>query len=614
VTALQHEFAAALREGGSDTLFGLVGGGNFALAGSFLDHGGCYVGLRHEMNAVAAADSYARTTLRTGLVTVTQGPGLTHTLTALVEAAKSGSPLLVLAADTPLGDRVSNQSLDQAAVAAAAGAGYVRWRRPAEPAAFIQEATRRAREERRPILVGFPQDFSTDPSDAPTAPVTVQRAESAHLPTEAEITEAVRLLILAERPVVLAGRGAHLANAAKDLVWIAEHIGATLATTVMAEGLFSAHPQSAGISGGFGDDHSARLLAGADVILAVGASLNGWTTRHGELYGDATVIHVDDREAAIGRYTPVSLGLVGDAATVAAALRRRLTAATGPRTGRAAGVAAALQARDPVSLPERAPDGRLDPRSLTAALDGILPAERCVTVDGGHFSGWPVMYLSAQSPESLLYPHGFQSVGLGLGSVVGIARARPDRLPVLAVGDGGLLMSLGELDTLLSEHIPALVVVYDDSAYGAELHAFRGDPNIGLARLPGQDFAAIFRAMGGQAVKVSALDDLDGIRPWLAVPSGPMLLHCTVSREVLAPWLRFAFSRERPARLYRAQHRPPGGRVIMSRRGQRFGIPSCAQRPGQSAHWPQAVSRQRRPADPPRPAFSGPGEYGTARR
>ena len=547
MTALQHEFAAALRAGGADTLFGLVGGGNFALIGAFLDHGGRYVGLRHEMNAVAAADSYARTTHRVGLVTVTQGPGLTHTLTAIVEAAKSGTPLLVLAADSPLGDRLSNQSVNQAAIAAAAGAGYLRWQRPADAAAFVQEATRRAREERRPVLVGFPQDFSTDPADAPPDPATAEPAAPARPLSAAGISEAVRLLTRAQRPVVLAGRGAHLAGAAEDLVRIAEHLGAVLATTVMADGLFSGHPQSAGISGGFADDHSARILAGADVLLAVGAGLNNWTTRHGELYGTAAIIHVDDREDAIGRYTPADLGVVGDAAAVAAALRERLVVTVKPRIKRAAAAAAALKARDSTARPERTPDGRLDPRSLTATLDVILPAERCVTIDGGHFSGWPVMYLGAQSPESLLYPHGFQSVGLGVGSVIGLAMARPDRLPVLAVGDGGLLMSLGELDTLLAERIPALVVVYDDSAYGAELHAFRNHPNIGLARLPGQDFAAIFRAMGGQAVTASALEDLDDIRPWLAAPSGPMLLHCTVSREVVAPWLRFVFAADHAA-------------------------------------------------------------------
>jgi thiamine pyrophosphate-dependent acetolactate synthase large subunit-like protein len=125
--------------------------------------------------------------------------------------------------------------------------------------------------------------------------------------------------------------------------------------------------------------------------------------------------------------------------------------------------------------------------------------------------------------------------------VVGVAAARPDRLPVLAVGDGGLLMSLGELDTLLAERIPALVVVYNDNAYGAELHAFASSPDVDLADLPERDFAKIFAAMGGRAETIAVPGDLCRIEPWLRDRTGPLLLDCKVSRTVVAPWLRFVF-------------------------------------------------------------------------
>lgn len=153
------------------------------------------------------------------------------------------------------------------------------------------------------------------------------------------------------------------------------------------------------------------------------------------------------------------------------------------------------------------------------------------------------MYLRADSPQGLLYPHGFQSVGLGLGSLVGVAAARTDhRLPVVAVGDGGLLMSLGELDTLLAERIPALIVVYNDNAYGAERHAFASNSNVDLARLPERDFAGIFTAMGGQAETITTPDDLRCVESWLSDrTTGPLLLDCKVSRGVVAPWLRFVF-------------------------------------------------------------------------
>jgi thiamine pyrophosphate-dependent acetolactate synthase large subunit-like protein len=553
VEALQHQLAAALREGGADTMFGLIGGGNFGLAGSFRGLGGRYLGLRHEMNAVAAADSYARTTGRLGLATVTQGPGLTHTLTALVEAAKSHSPMLILAADSALGDRVSNQSVDQAAIAAAAGTGYLRWRRGTPVAAFAGQAARQAESERRPVLVGFPSNLAVDPGDAAHRTGPIRRdapVARAHVP-EIDVAAIGKLLAEAKRPTILAGRGCHLRDAGPALAKLAEHLGAVLTTTVMANGLFYGHPLDAGISGGFGDDHGSRLLAETDVLVAVGAALTMWTTRHGELYGRARIVQIDDRPDAFGRYTPVNYALLADAGLAAEELHAHVLRMVSPQPQRGARVAEYLAARDSGPGNAVAPDGRMDPRALTAALDDVLPIERCVTVDGGHFSGWPVMHLRADSPQGLLYPHGFQSIGLGLGSVVGVAVARPGRVPVLAVGDGGLLMSLGELDTLLSERIPALVVVYNDSAYGAELHAFASSPDVDLAHLPERDFAAIFAAMGGRAETIAKPDDLCCVQSWLRDRSGPLLLDCKVSRQVVAPWLRFVFGGDHEDARYR---------------------------------------------------------------
>ncbi|MBP2330419.1 thiamine pyrophosphate-dependent acetolactate synthase large subunit-like protein [Kibdelosporangium banguiense] len=546
MTALQQNLAAALHATGAQTLFGLVGGGNFALAGVFREHGGRYVGLRHEMNAAAAADSYARTTQTVGLVTVTQGPGLTHAMTAIVEAAKSSTPMLVLAADTPLGDRSSNQSIDQRTFATATSAGHERWVRPDDLDEFVRRVTARAIAERRPIIVGFPPEANTDPdSAAKPVPAVAPAVSSPAPPVPADVEAAASLLLKANRPCVLAGRGAHLAGAGPALAEIAQHLGAVLATTAMANGLFSGHPLSAGVCGGFGDADTADLLSTADVVLVVGASLNSWTTRHRSLFHDANVLHVDDRADAIGAHRPADLAIVADAQAFANTLRDNLIGACGPNRSRFRATAEALAAGPDRTFPPVADDGLMDPRALVVALDQILPRERCVTVDGGHFSGWPVMHMSVIDPASLLYPHGFQTIGMGIGSLVGVATARPDRLPVGMVGDGGLLMSLGELDTLLAERIPALVVVFNDLAYGAEMHHFAGRPDSDLALLPEQDFAGIFRAMGGHAGTVRTPADLAAIRPWLAHRAGPMLLDCRISRAVVAPWLASALGTHR---------------------------------------------------------------------
>ena len=166
-----------------------------------------------------------------------------------------------------------------------------------------------------------------------------------------------------------------------------------------------------------------------------------------------------------------------------------------------------------------------------------------MVVDSGAFMGYPSMYLRVPDAQGFVFPQAFQCVGLALGNAIGAARARPDRLTVACVGDGGLLMALPELETLGRERPDLLVVIYDDAAYGAEVHHFRpmGIP-VELAQFPPTDFAALAEAAGCRGVTVRTLDDLEGVREWLE--SGrdrPLVLDAKVDPDICAEWLEEAF-------------------------------------------------------------------------
>ncbi len=141
----------------------------------------------------------------------------------------------------------------------------------------------------------------------------------------------------------------------------------------------------------------------------------------------------------------------------------------------------------------------------------MLPAERTVAVDSGNFMGYPSMYLSVPDEAGFCFTQAFQSIGLGLASAIGAAVARPDRLAVAALGDGGALMGVSELETVVRLGLPMVVVVYDDEAYGAEVHHFGpdGDP-LDIVRFPPADIAAIARGFGFEGVTVRRAADLDG--------------------------------------------------------------------------------------------------------
>ena len=188
-------------------------------------------------------------------------------------------------------------------------------------------------------------------------------------------------------------------------------------------------------------------------------------------------MQVDLEADALGAHRPVDLGVVGDVAETAAAVAARCRAG-GRATGRRS---VAERLRDVAALARRAVRRRrrradtIDPRTLSAALDDVLPAERVLAVDSGNFMGYPSMYLSVPDGRSFCFTQAFQSVGLGLASAIGAALARPDLLPVAALGDGGCLMGASELDTVRRLGLPMVVVVYDDEAYGAEVHHFGPD-------------------------------------------------------------------------------------------------------------------------------------------
>jgi thiamine pyrophosphate-dependent acetolactate synthase large subunit-like protein len=528
---------------GVDVVFGVMGSGNLTFTNALRDAGAAVHLARHEGGAVCMADGYGRVTGRLAACSVHQGPGLTNAITGLTEAAKSRTPLLVLAADTPAAARHSNFRIDQDALVRAVGAVPERVHGPGSAVADAARAVHRARAERRAVVLMLPLDVQAmEVPDAVAAPTAAAPELARPWPAREAVARAAELLGGAQRPAIVAGRGAVLAGAGPALRRLGERTGAVLATSAVANGLFDGDPFAVGIAGGFSSPVAARVLGEADVVVAFGAALNPWTTRHGTLFHpDVRVIQVDLDAEAIGVHGPAEVGVVGDAAAAASALLEAIPERPGRRTPQlAAEIAAGRWAAEPFT--DRASDGRLDPRTLSIALDELLPAERTVVVDSGHFMGWPSMYLRVPDAAGFVFPQAFQCVGLGLGNAIGAALGRPDRLTVAALGDGGVLMALPELETLGRLRPRMLVVVYDDEAYGAEVHHFRPKGEaVDLAQFPPADLAALARAAGCLGLTARRVEDLDGVRDWLADPAIPLVIDAKVDPDICADWLEEAF-------------------------------------------------------------------------
>jgi thiamine pyrophosphate-dependent acetolactate synthase large subunit-like protein len=519
---------------GVDTVFGLLGSGNLTVTNAMRDAGARFVPARHECGAVCMADGYGRVSGRLAACSVHQGPGLTNTITGLTEAAKSRTPLLLLAADTPAAALRSNFRIDQAGLVESVGAVAERVHGPETAMADAARAVRRARVERRAVALMLPLDVQAAECDPVVPPPGPQLAPVR--PAAAAVEAAAEILLAAERPAIVAGRGAVLAGAGPALRALGELTGAVLATSAVANGLFTGDPYAVGIAGGFSSPVATRLLREADAVIAFGAALNQWTTRHGTLIApSARVVQVDRDEEAIGAHRSVDLGVVGDARATAEALLEALDGHASAR--RTPELAQEIRAGAWRHVPYEETPHRLDPRTLSIALDDLLPEERIVVVDSGHFMGWPSMYLRVPDAAGFVFPQAFQCVGLGLGNAIGAAIARPDRLTVAALGDGGALLALPELETLGRLGLPLLVVIYDDAAYGAEVHHFRPmGQAVDLAQFPDTDFVGLARGAGCRAST-----ELDDVRDWLVERDGPMVLDAKLDPDIVAEWLEEAF-------------------------------------------------------------------------
>ena len=529
--------------------FGVVGSGNFVMTNALRRGGVPYIAARHEGGAAMMADGYSRMSGRIGVLTLHQGCGLTNAMTGITEAAKSRTPMIVLAADSPAAALRSNFRIDQEAMVAAVGAVSGRVYSASTVVADVTRAYRTAVTQRRTVILNVAIDVAAAPADAP-GPVRADLTPTAVRPNRDAVMDLVALLRKSSRPVFVVGRGGR--GAGPQIASLAQRSGALLATSAVANGLFVGEEYALGISGGFSSPTTAELISDADLIVGWGCALNMWTMRHGRLIGESTtVVQVDDDVDAIGAHRPVDLGVVGDCGLTAADALILLAESgdpdpTGYRTPKVAERIAESARWQDVPVDDVSDDRRIDPRRLTIALDTVLPAERVVSIDSGNFMGYPATHLSVPDEHGFCFTQAFQSIGLGVGTAIGAGIAQPGRLPVLGTGDGGFLMGISELDTAVRIGLPLVVIVYNDAAYGAEVHHF-GDADMSTVTFPDTDIAAIARGFGAVGITVRGLDDLSAVRGWVSGyvatrAARPLVIDAKIADDGGAWWLAEAFA------------------------------------------------------------------------
>ncbi|MBS4754564.1 thiamine pyrophosphate-binding protein [Nocardioides sp. zg-ZUI104] len=525
---VHHALAQALRQR-TGTMFGLIGDGNLFMVDSYRRLGGRYVALTHEAATVTAAGGYHQVSSEVGVATVTHGPALTNTCTALVDAVRGEVPLVVVAGDTATKDHLSLQSIAQREVVLATGAGFEQLRSATTVAEDVATVFRRCVVECRPVVLNVPVDLQWQEVEepSPASPVTYPPVA----PDTAALADMVGVLASAARPLIVAGRGAVASDGGVAVLALAERVGAVLATTLRAKGLFDGHPSYVGTVGTLADERCSAAVQRADVVCALGASLNEWTTARGSLLAGKRVIHCDVSPASLGRYQQATVNVLGDARAVAEAAVALLDEAEVPAVTFAEQMRA-FEPSPPVEAPAPA-DGRVDFVAALHEVERMVPADRVLVLDGGRFWTETVKTLRVRTPRSYVHTVSFGSIGLGLGSAIGAAVAGQGRPTLLVAGDGGFMLSgISELHTAVREGLDLIVVVMNDGSYGAEHIQFRRrDMDPGLSQFEWPDFAAVATSLGAAGVTVARDADFAAAARLIEERDRPVLIDSRIDPD-----------------------------------------------------------------------------------
>ncbi|WP_214406975.1 thiamine pyrophosphate-binding protein [Pseudonocardia lacus] len=505
---------------GARTVFGLPGVHNLAFWRAA--DGRAPVVVRHEQAAVYAADGWARATGGLGAAVVTTGPGAANAVAAFGEAAAASSPVLLVASEIPQALRrpgrlrgVLHESRDQAALFAPLARAVFTPRTPTEVAAVLDEAVAAAmRHPRGPVYLDIPADVLGQPAEP------LGHAEGWHEPdpAAAEIDAAAEVL-RGRRVVIWAGGGA--LDVEPSVAGLAAHIGAPVVSTFQGRGVPPTdHPTALGLPPH--EPEAAELIGSAEVLLAVGGDLDGMNTRNWTMPRPPALVTIDPAPVEQPEWRP-DAAVTGKLGEALRGLVERLPARPAWAKPDLRATALARLAADPATA---------EAVALVEAVESARTPDTVLVCDMAVAGYWVGGYAAAPGPRRLAYPVGWGTLGFGLPASIGPAAAGH---PVLAVcGDGGLMMALGELATLVQQRLPVTVLVVDDAGYGMLRYdqVVAGHPEVGVD-LVTPDFPALAASFGVASTAVDRVDDLAA--PLAAAVAGgrPHLVH--VRARLLPP-------------------------------------------------------------------------------
>ena len=523
-----------LIEQGCDTVFGYPGGQILHVYDSLYKYQDeiHHVLTAHEQGAAHAADGYARTTGRVGVVIATSGPGATNLVTGIATAHLDSIPMVAICGNVPTNQigTDSFQEVDITGVTLPITKHNYFVGDVTELADAIREAFTLAQSGRPgPVLIDIPKDvqmalceYVPQPAAKPTQPQPAK---------EVRIQEAARLMENARRPYIYFGGGVVSADAGAELLALAERLDAPLGCSMMGLSVVpTEHPRFLGMQGMHGHLASTRAMGNADLIVALGVRFNDRATGNRAKFSHgADIIHIDVDGSELAKNIGITCGLRGDLKETLKGLLAILPAAKKPLWWDAI---ATYQEEEKANQDTRP---GMTPKNVIETLNAYLEADTPVATDVGQHQMWSAQYLQFKAPRRFVSSGGLGTMGFGIGAAIGAAFGTGKR-SVLITGDGSFGMSLQELATAVTEQVPMVILIFNNGVLGMvrqwqTLFFERHYSGTVLDRKT--DFVALAKAFGASGERVASLPALEEALGRGFAAAGPYVIDCSIAADEL---------------------------------------------------------------------------------
>ena len=503
-----------------EVIFGILGGAVLPIYDHFCNSEIRHILCRHEQGAIHAAEGYARASGKPGVCMATSGPGATNLVTGIANAYMDSAPVVALTGQVPTTSKnttymIGRDSFQEADIVGITSP-ITKYNHQIQTVAEIPEIIKNAfyiatTGRPGPVLIDVPKNLQSEVAEMVFSnKIRIRGYKPKTKPHPMQIERAVKLLMSAEKPVILSGGGVITSNATHELTKTAEILMAPVATSFMGKGSIPEnHPLSVGSIGMHGNPVANKLLCEADVVLAVGTRFSDRATGTVNTFcAAAKIIHIDIDAAEIGKNIEVNVPIVADARKTLKEINNKIIKKL--KNKDAPWAIHVKELKQTLNLPPDNNEKEIKPKAILYELRKLLPNDAIVATEVGQNQMWSALYFNSLKPRTFISSGGLGTMGFGFPASIGAKVACPNKVVVDIAGDGSFRMTEQELATSVTEQIPVIVVVLNNSVLGMVAQwqrlFFRGRYSaIKLGSSP--DFVKLAEAYGAQGLRARSLPE-----------------------------------------------------------------------------------------------------------